>query len=197
MYLVIDTETTGLPDWRLPADAEGQPRLASWCFILADRDCNPVHEWHGLVRPDRWTMPPDAGAINGLTNERLQAEGFPIAWPLSLFAMALQANWTLVAHNLAFDMKIMRGELRRGGYRKEADRSDGIGLCTMRELTARCALPNPKKPEAFKFPRLAEACEIILKEKLEGAHDAVNDARACLRLLRSICGSPRREEELR
>lgn len=96
MYLVIDTETTGLPDWRLPADAEGQPRLASWCFILAD-----------------------AGAINGLTNERLQAEG------------------------------------------------------------------------------LAEACEIILKEKLEGAHDAVNDARACLRLLRSICGSPRREEESR
>jgi len=36
-YLVFDTETTGLFDFKLPADDPSQPRLASAAFIIHRR----------------------------------------------------------------------------------------------------------------------------------------------------------------
>ena len=37
-YVVIDTETSGLFDFSKPADAEGQPRLASLAMVFLDQD---------------------------------------------------------------------------------------------------------------------------------------------------------------
>ncbi|MEY4951800.1 MAG: hypothetical protein RL299_224, partial [Pseudomonadota bacterium] len=39
-YLVIDTETSGLFDFKKPADDPSQPRLASLAMIWADDDGN-------------------------------------------------------------------------------------------------------------------------------------------------------------
>lgn len=180
-YLVLDTETTGLPDWRLPADAEGQPRLASWCFLFVDDDLEIEERRYELVRPDGWTMPDAAAAVNGLTQERLIAEGHDVALALHLLNGAIAEGRTLVAHNLQFDTKIMRGEFRRAGY-DDAARCSG-GICTMRALTQACGLPKPTG-NGLKFPRLAEACLVLLGRDLPGAHNALIDAKACLWLLR-------------
>lgn len=60
--LVIDTETSGLFDWSRPADAEGQPRMSSLAMlaVLGERVWLKAHAY---VRPDGWTMAPDATAI--------------------------------------------------------------------------------------------------------------------------------------
>ena len=84
-YLVFDTETTGLPDWRQPADAPGQPRLASFALLCVDDDLEIERREYGLVLPDGWEMPAEATAINGLTNERLHAEGLPISHVMNMF----------------------------------------------------------------------------------------------------------------
>jgi DNA polymerase III epsilon subunit-like protein len=191
--LVLDTETTGLPDWQRPADAEGQPRLASWCMIFCTDDLDVEFTFSALVKPDGWEMPEQAQRINGLSTERLNAEGHSILWPLSLLALAVQQGRILAAHNIEFDAKIMRGELRRAigahvedfGFWATA-RSVRGGICTMRSLVNECKLPHPSKPDRYKFPRLTEACQIILKEELADAHNCVTDAKACLKLLRAM-----------
>jgi len=188
-YLVFDTETTGLPDWNKPAEANGQPRLASWCMIFVDRDFHAERMFSALVKPDGWEMPAEAAAINGLTTQRLQAEGHSIEWPLSLMLAALDAGRTLVAHNLSFDAKIMRGELRRAGFGRDAVLvSEAQGICTMRGLTDACALLSDKMGNLgrYKFPRLAEASRIILNKELEGAHGAQADAICCHELLAAM-----------
>lgn len=185
-YLVFDTETTGLPDWSKPADADGQPRLASWCMLFVDDDLEIEHRHYGLVKPDGWIMSLEAEAVNGLSNERLLSEGTPIRDALELFTGAIMDGRKLVAHNLSFDTKIMRGELRRAKF---SDDSCVDGICTMRELTRICQIPkNTGKGlgNGLKFPRLEEACRILLNKDLPGAHNALVDAKACLWLLREM-----------
>lgn len=185
-YLVFDTETTGLPDWSKPSEAEGQPRLASWCAIFVRDDFSIEHCFSALVKPDGWVMSPEAGAVNRLTTEKLIAEGHSIGWPLGLMQFALAQQRTMVAHNLSFDAKIMRGEFRRAGLTDVAEQMrPGVnGICTMERATPVCAIPHPTRLGRQKWPKLAEACQIILGETLgDDAHDADVDAHACLRLL--------------
>lgn len=181
-YLVFDTETTGLPDWSKPADAEGQPRLASWCMLFVDEDLEIEQRHYGLVKPDGWIMSLEAQAVNGLTQERLLAEGAPVRDALEILTGAIADGRTLVAHNLSFDTKIMRGELRRAQF---SDENCVNGICTMRGLTQACALPKTSG-SGLKFPRLDEACRIVLGRELTGAHNALVDAKACLWLLRAM-----------
>ena len=181
-YLVFDTETTGLPDWSKPAHAEGQPRLASWCMLFVDEDLEIEQRYYELVRPDGWTMPLEAQAVNGLTQERLLADGLPVRDALELLTGAVVDGRVLVAHNLSFDTKIMRGELRRAQF---IDEGCVDGICTMRGLTRVCGLPKASG-SGLKFPRLAEACKIVLGKDLPGAHNALVDAKACLWLLRAM-----------
>ena len=182
-YLVFDTETTGLPDWRQPADAPGQPRLASFALLCVDDDLEIEDRTYGLVLPDGWQMPAEATAVNGLTNEQLQTEGFPISYVMNLFHHAAIGR-TLVAHNLQFDTKIARGEFRRLGGEFESRAQRWLsGICTMRSLVEACAIPHPTR-SGYKYPRLGEACTKLLGGELVGAHHALTDAKACLRLLR-------------
>lgn len=181
-YLVFDTETTGLFDWSKPADAEGQPRLASWAMLYVDEDLEIECRDYQLVKPDGWVMPLETQAINGLTQERLEAEGVPAIQALVALRCAIAEGWTLVAHNLSFDTKVMRGELRRAQL---SDEGCLDGICTMRTLTQACGLPK-KTGSGLKFPRLDEACKIILGRELPDAHNALVDAKACLWLLRAM-----------
>ena len=181
-YVVFDTETTGLPDWSAPADSPQQPRLASFCLLMVDDDLEIEARLHGLVKPDGWEMPAAATAINGLTQDRLEQEGWDVTLPLFALRRAIDTGRILVAHNLQFDTKIMRGELRRA---KLSDAGCITGICTMRGLTHTCALPHPKR-SGYKYPRLEEACRVVLRREMKGAHDALNDAKACLWLLRAM-----------
>lgn len=179
-YVVLDTETTGLPDWSAPADAPSQPRLASYCLLKLDDDFEIEARTYGLVKPDGWEMPAGATAINGLTQERLATEGISIVHVLEVVRRYIDEGCTLVAHNLQFDAKIIRGELRRALM---PDNNCRGGICTMRSLINQCAIPHPTRA-GYKFPRLEEACRLLLQRNIHGAHDALADAKACLWLLR-------------
>jgi DNA polymerase-3 subunit epsilon len=176
MFLVIDTETTGLPNDRLAADAPGQPRVASVALLYADDDMELQHEWHGLIRPDGWEMPPEAQRINGLSIERLVAEGVTILYPLAMYSRAIDEGRIVVAHNIHFDTKMMRGELRRAGMDDRYGRTQTI--CTMKLGRRFCSRGN-----------LATVFQELNGPSLEdmgSAHDALNDARACLMILRRL-----------
>lgn len=183
MYAIIDTESTGLFDFSKPADADGQPRMAEFVMILADADLNVEQEYHVLIKPDGWEMSEGATKINGLTTEHLNEHGIPVGEALTEYRSAILNGRIIVAHNAQYDTKILRGECRRAGIDDLFEQTPNI--CTMRALTDVCKIPPNGNRGGYKFPKLSEAC-VFFDMKEFGDHSALNDARACLGLLREM-----------
>lgn len=182
-YLCIDTETTSLPDFSLPADAPGQPRVASLAMILCDDDLRPIAERYDLVRPDGWVMSSEALAVNGLTMEKLDAEGVPIAPVLDAYARYIDDGAAVMAYGAQFDVKMLCGEMRRLGM---DDRfATTRNLCVMRACTGVCKLPRANG-RGYKFPKLTEAYQHFFKRPFDFPHTALGDARACLEVARFL-----------
>lgn len=181
MYCIFDTETSGLADFRAPADAPGQPRLASIAMIAVDEALNLVAATSVLIRPEGWEMSPEATKVNGLTQEMLLRHGVPIREVLWRYSDEIERGATLVAHNVQFDTKVMRGEMRRAGMSDMF--SSTATVCTMRTLTDRVCMPS-STGRGFKWPRLSEAVETLLKRDHRDAHGCLPDALACLDLFR-------------
>lgn len=181
MYLIIDTETSGLFDFRAPADAEGQPRLASVAMLFCDDKLRLVAAHSMLVRPDGWEMPAEAEQINGLSTEFLRDNGECVDLALEAYAGAIEDGYVVVAHNAQYDTKVMRGEFRRVGRPDLFAQTRKV--CTMQALTDICAIPSPRG-RGFKWPKLSEAVERVLKREHVNAHGCLADAMACLDLAR-------------
>ena len=182
MYAVIDTETSGLFNFALPADAEGQPRLAHLAMIFVDENLQEESVVDLLVKPEGWTMPPEIAAINHLPNELLLEKGLPVAHVLQAYTDAVDRGRIIVCHNAQYDTKIMRGELRRASMDDRFERTPNI--CTMRALTDICQIPKASG-KGFKFPKLSEAMAHFQIEQ-HGAHSAGGDARSALELFRKL-----------
>jgi DNA polymerase-3 subunit epsilon len=131
LIAVVDTETTGIPDFRKPADDPSQPRVAAIACVLVDLQSRAnVGSFFHLIRPDGWEMPAEAGAINGLTNDMLRRYGVPVARALATYNAAIDLGVMVVCHNVDFDMKMLRGEFRRAGLPDRYDETPTF--CTYR-----------------------------------------------------------------
>ena len=181
-YAVIDTETSGLFDFSKPAEAEGQPRLASLAIILLDENFVETKRYDIFIKPDGWTMGAEAAAINGLTNEILNERGIPIASALSVYNVILDKGCSIVAFNAQFDTKVMRGELRRAGLPDRFETTPNI--CVMRASTDIVKAPK-KSGSGYKFPKLSEACAHF-GIKLSEQHTAMGDAEAAAEVFRKL-----------
>ena len=81
-----------------------------------------------------------------------------------------------VAHNLDFDYFILSGETERCLMRLP-DRDE---FCTMKAMTPVCKLPGSY--DDFKWPKLQEAHKHAFGAEFDGAHDALADVRACMKV---------------
>lgn len=179
MDLFFDTETTGLPLRRdAPlADLGNWPRLVELAFILADGEGRVVMEYATLIRPAGFTIPEAASRIHGITTERAEAEGIPIAQALAAFQGALGRASSLIAHNLEYDEKVVGAEL----LRLELDPAPLFArrrICTMKGATDYCRIPGNY---GYKWPNLQELHTHLFGEGFEGAHGALADVEACRR----------------
>lgn len=186
-YLIIDTETTGLHNYSLPADDPSQPRLAHLAMIWADDDLRELDRQDIYVRPNGWSMPQgpkSAGSVNGLTDEFLLANGVDVGVALDAYTEEVDRGLVVVAYNAQYDCKVMRGELRRAGWPDRFETTKNI--CVMRPLTGICRIPKPGG-KGLKFPNLTEALDHfkVTPAKFK-AHGAVDDAHGALLVMREL-----------
>lgn len=179
--LVFDTETTGLLDFTKPADDPAQPRMAGISACLIDpADWQEQSLLDSLVRPEGWTFDDDSEAakINGLTAERLGAEGRPIAEILDAWSTLFDQCDCLISYSLTFDAKIIRGEQRRLGLPDRYAEKPVFDLLK----TARTVL----KGRLAKGERctLTNAHKHLTGEPFKDAHTSLADMRAAVRILR-------------
>lgn len=184
-YAVIDTESSGLFDFYKPADAEGQPRMASLAIIILvphNDSFRTESASEYLIKPEGWEMQPAATAVNGLTTEHLLEKGVDLRLALSHYSSLVKAGYVIAAYNAQFDCKVMRGELRRAGMPDLFETTPNI--CLMRACTNVCRVPN-KSETGYKFPKLSEACAFF-KIVQEGAHSAMGDTKAAVKILKAL-----------
>ncbi len=181
-YVTFDTETSGLFDFKLPADADGQPRMASMTMIYVDENLEIEDTKSFFIKPDGWVMDPETAKIHGLTQEYLMENGVPVADALKAYLAAIDERRVMVAFNAQFDLKVVRGELRRAGMPDRFEET--MNICVMRPMTKICNLPKANG-KGVKFPKLAEAMAHF-GYSLEDAHTADADALGALHVMRGL-----------
>lgn len=178
MYLYFDTETSGLPA-REGSPLTLQPHIVQLAALLVDDTFTEIASFSTLIRPEGWVIDPGAEKVHGISHEKATRYGISIRSAMSTFVQFSRCATIGVAHNIAFDEKLIRYELER------FEQPDHLALlkreCTMLASTNVVRITNPNRG-GFKWPKLGEAYKHFFNEELEGSHDALVDVRACARI---------------
>ena len=180
IYLIFDTETTGLPkNWKAQtSDVDNWPRLVQISWVITDG--KERQEFNYIIKPDGFEIPAEVSAIHGITQERAVAEGRDREFILNLFRSFVNLADIVVAHNLSFDKAIVGAEYYRmfGDNRFEQRLATKDTFCTMLQSIDLVAIKGTHGG-GNKWPKLMELYRHFFNRDFEGAHDALNDTRAC------------------
>ena len=181
MYLIFDTETTGLPKrYNAPvSDSDNWPRCIQIAWQLHDAMGNLIEHQDYLVKPDGFNIPFDAEKIHGISTELATAEGISLEEVAEKFQEALSKTKFIVGQNVDFDVNIMGAEFFRLGIENPLPKLSVLDTCT--ETTAQlCQIPGGRGGK-FKLPTLTELHEFLFNEPFAEAHNATADVEATTR----------------
>lgn len=177
MFLIFDTETTGLAlNFNAPVtDTESWPRMVQLAWQLQDVEGKLLSQKSYIVKPDGFNIPYNAASIHGITTERAEAEGHDLNFVLEEFSKDVGRSFYLVGHNVQFDINVVGCEYFRQEI--ESNLIDIPSLDTQRLSTNYCALPGGRRGQ-YKYPKLEELHQKLFGHKFEAAHDAAYDVDA-------------------
>ena len=132
MYLIFDTETTGLPKrWNAPlTDTENWPRCVQIAWQIHDIKGTIVAHEDYLIQPNGFTIPFDSEKIHGISTALAKEKGISLKQVLDNFQKAINQVEFLVGHNISFDRNIMGAEYLRGGLKDALEGKAVIDTCT-------------------------------------------------------------------
>ncbi len=181
MYLIFDTETTGLPKrWDAPiSDTDNWPRCIQIAWQLHDAMGNCIEHQDYLVKPDGFNIPYDAEKIHGISTELAEQDGITLQEVLEKFNVALSKTKFIVGQNVGFDVNIMGAEFYRLNVENDLQNLPVLDTCT--ETTASlCQIPGGRGGK-FKLPTLTELHEHLFGIAFGEAHNATADVEATTR----------------
>ena len=181
MYLIFDTETTGLPKrWDAPlSDLDNWPRCVQIAWQLHDEMGELLDQQDYLIKPEGYTIPYDSEVIHGISTELAEQQGEPLDVVLDHFREALAEAKFIVGQNVGFDMNIMGAELLRKGLPNDMESLPVLDTCT-EETALLCKIPGGRGGK-FKLPTLSELYAFLFEESFVEAHNATADVEATSR----------------
>jgi DNA polymerase-3 subunit alpha len=181
MYLIFDTETTGLPKkWNAPiTDSDNWPRCVQLAWQLHDSKGALISDHSYLIKPENFNIPFESEQIHGISTELANKIGVDLDEVLNKFISDLSSAGFIIGHNVKFDLNIIGAELFRINSDVNLLEKDILDTCT--ELTANiCKLPGGRGGK-FKFPTLIELYSFLFDESFSEAHNASADVEATAR----------------
>ena len=182
MFLIFDTETTGLPkNYNAPlTDFDNWPRLVQLAWQLHDDQGRLVENYNLLVKPEGFIIPIEAKMVHGISTEHATKYGLPLHEVLDAFLKSAEKAKYFVGHNIDFDLCVVGCEFLRDRNENPLLAWPRVDTCT--EKTAEfCKLPGGKGGR-FKLPKLNEIHEILFGSKFDSAHNASADVQATARV---------------
>jgi DNA polymerase-3 subunit alpha len=182
MYLIFDTETTGLPkNYNAPIhDLENWPRCVQIAWQLHDDMGRLLENQDFLIRPEGFDIPFDSEKIHGISTELAQAEGVALEQALEAFDKALHQAQFIAGHNVGFDINIIGAEMIRQG-KSTAILLEKKVLNTCSETTAELCQLQGGRGGKHKLPTLTELHRFLFDQEFLEAHNATADVEATTR----------------
>ena len=182
MYLIFDTETTGLPrNWNAPyTDTDNWPRCVQIAWQLHDENGKVIEHQDYLIKPDGFNIPFDSERIHGISTELAIEQGVPILEVLEKLNLALKKAKFVIGHNVGFDLNVMGCEFHRYSVETELNKKPVLDTCT--EDTADLVKLPGGRGGRFKLPTLTELYQFLFDENFQEAHNATADVEATTRV---------------
>ena len=181
MYLIFDTETTGLPKkFNAPiTDLDNWPRCVQIAWQLHDYDGSLIEHDDYLIIPDGYDIPYQSEKIHGISTALALEKGKSLEEVLNIFKQVLSKTSVLVGQNLKFDLNIIGSEFHRLGYDNQWLNLPVLDTCSEKSAFI-CKLPGGRGGK-FKFPTLSELHHVLFGKSFEEAHNATADVEATAR----------------
>lgn len=178
MFLIFDTETTGLPrNYNAPlSDSDNWPRMVQIAWQLHDGEGKLLHFDSIIIKPEGYTIPFNAEQVHGISTKRANEEGKDLKEVLLQFIDVVKQCQYLCGHNIEFDINIIGAEFYRVGL---GNAFEGLKQIDTKndQTTSFCAIPGGKGGK-FKWPTLTELYTKLFNEKFAEAHNAAFDVQA-------------------
>lgn len=177
MYLIFDTETTGLPkNYSAPIeDLDNWPRLVQLAWQLHGPKGELISAQNYIVKPEGFTIPFNAEKVHGISTKRAQEEGHDLKEVLEIFKADLAKTESTIGHNIEFDNKIIGAEFLRKEIENNLQEIHDID--TSEVSVEFCNLAGGIGGK-LKKPKLIELYEKLFGEPFDDAHDAAYDVDA-------------------
>lgn len=179
---VFDTETTGFVEREGPLEV--QPYIVQFSGILLE--LQPDKTLTEIDRIDAYVKPPisipfGASQVHGIYDKDV-VDKPTIAEQMDRFLSYLNRADIVVGHNIEYDESVIQYELQRLG--RKGDYNPQKTLCTMKSTVDFCAIPG--RGIGFKFPKLNEIHKKLFGAYFEGAHSAIYDVEATVKVLQKL-----------
>jgi DNA polymerase-3 subunit epsilon len=185
MALFIDTETTGLPNthnlrWGVYPDYKeldkySNARIVQFSMLITDTKFAFEDVKDYIIKREGFDITNQE--FHGITNEMSDKIGinFDIV-AIEIFYELLKKVSHIVAHNVAFDVGVIKSELYRRNLHHIIDELDKKTLlCTMKHMKPILKIINPYGN--YKNPSLNEIYKYNFKENIENAHNSLYDVK--------------------
>jgi len=203
LVMAFDTETSGFAPKVDRTNGKPTPTISEYpmilqlSFVIYDLNTQTVvQEYNQYVKiPDHAVIPAKATEVNGITKQICNLRGIPIEQVLEDFYRAYVSVDRVVAHNLAFDRKMIEIEMLRSGIS-----SDIAWICNdtwndVNDIELICTMTMPKSKDICnlyttnektgtrwkKQPKLSELHFALFDFVPDNLHDALMDTKVCLR----------------
>lgn len=185
MYLIYDTETTGLVNHKL-GPIPAQPGIVKFGAILFSEKREELSTINLLVKP-RCFITTKALETHRISQSAADCHGVSEIMAVSIWDRLAEKASHMVAHNETFDWTVM--EAARLLYRIERRGAhENKRFCTKLATTPILKIPPTAKMvkyghgDKFKAPSLTECHEKFFGEGFANAHDVMADVRALARV---------------
>ena len=117
LYLIFDTETTGLPkNYKAPvSDSENWPRAVQISWQLHNHEGALIDHQDFLIKPEGFDIPFLSEKIHGISTALAMKEGRELSQVLNAFEETVLKTDFVVGQNIDFDLNIMGAEFYRMG----------------------------------------------------------------------------------
>lgn len=176
-YIVLDTETAGLPickgfgNYYDPKEFDkyyNKCRLVELGYIVYEDDVE-ILRYENIVIPVDFTI--NNSNYHHITTEKATLEGHPLTDVLDQLTKDIEGCSLIVGHNINFDIHIVLAE----AYRTKSDKLVGL----IKGTKSFCTMNYGKTAMGFrKVPKLTELYEYLHNEPLKQDHRALSDVLA-------------------
>lgn len=185
MAMFIDTETSGLPDthnlrwgvypdyWKL--NKYDNARIVQISMLITDNQFKYEDIKDYIIKREEFEITNDK--FHGITNEISDNIGVDFnVVAIDIFYELLKNVTHIVAHNVAFDVGVIKSELHRKKLQYIIDELDKKTLlCTMKHMKPILKIINPYGN--YKNPSLNEIYKFNFKTDVENAHNSLYDVK--------------------